>query len=666
VAGRARGVVTGLVGLALVVGVAAPALTREGDDAVAPPSGNPALDAGLAVPDITYPVPDSPRAADDFLAPRDGGRRRHQGNDIFGSKGDVVVAVRDATVVSLRLDAGGLSGNAITLRDADGFTYFYAHLNNDTLPWLLPEPPVEETTTSTEPVTTEPPTTVAAETTTTTEPPTTTTTTTAPPTTTTTAAPTTTTTTTTTTTAPYPDESEPTTGDRSDGSTDGSTTSTEPVGDAEHAVAGSQAAADEFDDGANDPSMILIGELHVGSRVTAGQPIAYVGDSGNAESTSPHVHFEIRAPGGHAIDPHPALQRARGIDVHGPGERCAPTTNPTWAPVDGPGYAVATGDGDPTSPVGGWIGFSADTPPPDPSAPTTTTTTTTTTTVVGATGSTTTQPVPPPVPRPVLVGGAPVLAASALAPPPAPGTDPVAVDASSPPSTTPSTTDPATPTSSSSTTSSTTPGGPAAPDGKADLGLGIPPALPVAVEPLAGGAGGWTLWPDGEVTAWGTAPDHGDLADVVLRAPVVDLVAADDGTGYLVLAADGGVFAFGTAFPGSGVGQLADDERALAIDVAPAGGAWVLTERGRVLALGSATWLGDLPGVGRCTWPDAVDLAPTAAGDGYWIVTADGQVWAFGAAPWYGDLEAWAGLPIAGIRRLDLAASAAAQVVAPG
>jgi hypothetical protein len=675
VAGRARGVVTGLVGFAVVLGVAAPALTRTGDDAVFLPPGNPALDAGLAVPAITFPVPDSTRAADDFLAPRDGGRRRHQGNDVFGSKGDIVVAVRDATVVAVRLDGGGLSGNSVTLRDADGFTYYYAHLNNDTLPWLLPAEPetTEPETTESAPTGTETtgvdPTTAAPEasptgpettTTAATVPaePTTTTSTTSTTTTSTTAAPSTTTSAAAPpTTAPaYDDTSEP-------------PTSTTAAGDAQD-VAGEQARVDDFDDGANDPAMVLIGDLRVGSRVAAGQPIAYLGDSGNAENTSPHVHFEIRAPGGHAVDPHPALLRARGVDAHGAGERCAATTNPAWTPVEGPGYAIASASADPTAPDGGWVGFSADTPPPDPTAPTTTTTTTTTTTVPPSDdGATTTTTVVAPPPRPVLRGGAPVLPASALALPPAPGTDPVVADA------------PSADSPSADVTAGA--GVPATADGdvKADLGLRVPTPVPVAVEPLPDGTGGWTLWPDGHVDAWGRAPDHGDTEHVALRAPVVDLVVSTDGQGYLVLAADGGVFAYGTAFPGSAVDLLVADEHAVAIDVAGSG-AWVLTDRGRVLAIGGAPVLGDVAGVGRCTWPDAVDLAATASGDGYWVLTVDGQVWAFGTAPWYGDLEAWSGLPVAGIRPLVLpavpappttvapippspAAAAAAAVIAP-
>ena len=45
----------------------------------------------------------------------------------------------------------------------------------------------------------------------------------------------------------------------------------------------------------------------VGSRVVAGQLVAYVGTTGNAATTPPHVHFEAHPQGGAAANPYPWL-----------------------------------------------------------------------------------------------------------------------------------------------------------------------------------------------------------------------------------------------------------------------------------------------------------------------------------------------------------------------
>jgi peptidoglycan hydrolase-like protein with peptidoglycan-binding domain len=52
-----------------------------------------------------------------------------------------------------------------------------------------------------------------------------------------------------------------------------------------------------------------------GVRVEAGQHIAWVGDSGNAENTKPHVHYELRDPSGTVVNPYHSLVVAGGNDV---------------------------------------------------------------------------------------------------------------------------------------------------------------------------------------------------------------------------------------------------------------------------------------------------------------------------------------------------------------
>jgi hypothetical protein len=51
--------------------------------------------------------------------------------------------------------------------------------------------------------------------------------------------------------------------------------------------------------------------LKSGARVAAGQPIGYVGDSGDANGLHPHLHFEVHPNGGHSTNPYPRLLAAR-------------------------------------------------------------------------------------------------------------------------------------------------------------------------------------------------------------------------------------------------------------------------------------------------------------------------------------------------------------------
>jgi putative cell wall-binding protein len=52
-----------------------------------------------------------------------------------------------------------------------------------------------------------------------------------------------------------------------------------------------------------------------GARVVAGQLLGYLGDSGNAEGTTPHLHFELKDPSGVTVNAYNALQGARHLEA---------------------------------------------------------------------------------------------------------------------------------------------------------------------------------------------------------------------------------------------------------------------------------------------------------------------------------------------------------------
>lgn len=94
------------------------------------------------------------------------------------------------------------------------------------------------------------------------------------------------------------------------------------------------------DDGRNPSRWRFISGLRIGTKVYAGQVIGYSGDSGNAEGTPPHLHFEIRTPQGVNINPYPSLRNAHWaraaprlfrFDRLGPG---SPDADITWGTAD--------------------------------------------------------------------------------------------------------------------------------------------------------------------------------------------------------------------------------------------------------------------------------------------------------------------------------------------
>lgn len=158
------------------------------------------LSARAEVRPITFPVLGEFSYRNDFGEPRGGGTRAHEGIDIVADKMTPVVAAVDGVITFIAIPQASW-GYSITIRDAEGYSYRYLHLNNDT---------------------------------------------------------------------------------------------------------------PGTDDGAGGVQYAYAEGLNRGSRVTRGQVIGWVGDSGNAESTVSHLHFEIATPSREPINPYDSLFAAAG------------------------------------------------------------------------------------------------------------------------------------------------------------------------------------------------------------------------------------------------------------------------------------------------------------------------------------------------------------------
>jgi hypothetical protein len=61
------------------------------------------------------------------------------------------------------------------------------------------------------------------------------------------------------------------------------------------------------------PGVAYARGLKSGDRVVAGQPVGFVGNSGDADSTAPHLHFEVHPAGRGAVNPFEHLRKARKL-----------------------------------------------------------------------------------------------------------------------------------------------------------------------------------------------------------------------------------------------------------------------------------------------------------------------------------------------------------------
>jgi hypothetical protein len=141
---------------------------------------------------------------------------------------------------------------------------------------------------------------------------------------------------------------------------------------------------------------------------------------------------------------------------------------------------------------------------------------------------------------------------------------------------------------------------------------------------------------DDTVLAFGDAPFAGSTSGMPLSQPIVGIAANRTGSGYWLVARDGGIFSYGAAaFQGS-TGDIRLNQPIVGISATSSGnGYWMVAADGGIFAFGDANYLGSMGGT-RLSKP-VVAMATTPSGNGYWLVAADGGMFTFGDAGFFGS-----------------------------
>ena len=148
--------------------------------------------------------------------------------------------------------------------------------------------------------------------------------------------------------------------------------------------------------------------------------------------------------------------------------------------------------------------------------------------------------------------------------------------------------------------------------------------------------GYWLVAADGGIFAYGSAVFAGSTGGMKLVKPIVAMAAAPNGQGYWLVASDGGVFAFGAAKFFGSTGSIRLAKPIVGIAATPSGnGYWLVASDGGIFAFGDAGFFGST-GAMKLAQP-IVGLSPTPTGKGYWLVASDGGIFAFGDAPFLGS-----------------------------
>src|SRR6202012_1442883 len=129
---------------------------------------------------------------------------------------------------------------------------------------------------------------------------------------------------------------------------------------------------------------------------------------------------------------------------------------------------------------------------------------------------------------------------------------------------------------------------------------------------------------------------YGSAGALKLNSPIVGIAATVTGKGYYLVAADGGVFAYGdAAFHGSMAGQVINAPIS-GIALSPNGaGYWLVGQDGGVYTFGGVNFGGSYYATYGVKAPSSIVGISASPTGGYAIVSQAGAVYAFGGAKFY-------------------------------
>jgi len=173
--------------------------------------------------------------------------------------------------------------------------------------------------------------------------------------------------------------------------------------------------------------------------------------------------------------------------------------------------------------------------------------------------------------------------------------------------------------------------------GNANPVITPPVVTPPVVTPV--GSGYWLVASDGGIFAFGDAVFQGSTGAIKLNQPIVGMAATPTRKGYFLAASDGGIFAFGDAVFRGSTGAIKLNQPIVGMAATPNGGGYFLVARdGGIFAFGNAVFRGSTGAIKLAQPIVGMDVTPS--GNGYFLVAADGGVFAFGDAVFRGSTGA--------------------------